>query len=58
MPLLKGKGAGFGVLLSDGSALELLTVQPEGKKMMDAKSFANGLTSKISWKQPEAVETN
>ncbi|GMH72929.1 hypothetical protein TL16_g06046, partial [Triparma laevis f. inornata] len=46
LTLLKGKGAGLGVLLADGSALELLTVQPEGKKMMDAKSFVNGLAGK------------
>eukprot|EP00518_Triparma_eleuthera_P001742 CAMPEP_0182461928 /NCGR_PEP_ID=MMETSP1319-20130603/6362_1 /TAXON_ID=172717 /ORGANISM="Bolidomonas pacifica, Strain RCC208" /LENGTH=352 /DNA_ID=CAMNT_0024661287 /DNA_START=189 /DNA_END=1244 /DNA_ORIENTATION=+ len=49
--LLPGKGAGLGVLLADGTGLELLTVQPEGKKMMDAKAYANGLTGKIRWRQ-------
>ncbi|GMH83597.1 hypothetical protein TrST_g7148 [Triparma strigata] len=60
LTLLKGKGAGLGVLLADGSALELFTVQPEGKKMMDAKSFVNGLGGKkVLWAipppQPESI---
>ena len=34
----------------DGSMLRVLTVQPEGKKPMDAKSFVNGLRgSTLSW---------
>ena len=56
--LLPGKGAGLGVLLADGTGLELLTVQPEGKKMMDAKAYANGLTGKIRWRQPEEAVPN
>ena len=51
--LLPWKGAGLGVLLADGSGLEVLTLQPEGKKMMDAKAYANGLTGEIRWRQPE-----
>eukprot|EP00593_Proboscia_inermis_P002286 CAMPEP_0171293194 /NCGR_PEP_ID=MMETSP0816-20121228/1374_1 /TAXON_ID=420281 /ORGANISM="Proboscia inermis, Strain CCAP1064/1" /LENGTH=433 /DNA_ID=CAMNT_0011763785 /DNA_START=35 /DNA_END=1336 /DNA_ORIENTATION=- len=41
--LKKEKGAGLLVVCNDGSVLELLQVQPECKKVMDAKSFHNGL---------------
>ena len=39
----KGKGEGLLVVCADGTVLELLQVQPETKKVMDAKSFVNGL---------------
>jgi len=43
----KAKGM-FVVECSDGSKLGLLELQPVGKKVMDAKSFANGLRGDVS----------
>lgn len=45
-----GKGKGLMVVCYDGSVLELLQVQPITKKVMDAKSFVNGLQGKkLEW---------
>ena len=45
-----GKGKGLMVVCSDGSVLELVKVQPVTKKVMDAKSFVNGLQGKsLRW---------
>lgn len=42
------------LVCGDGSVLELLRVQPAGKKAMDAKSFINGYPNKtIRWVKPE-----
>lgn len=44
------KGDGLRVVCGDGSVLEFLEVQPVTKKIMDAKSFANGLQGrKVHW---------
>lgn len=46
----KNRGDGLLVICADGSVLELLQVQPETKKVMDAKSFVNGLRDKtLEW---------
>lgn len=48
--LPSGKGKGLMVVCADGSVLELLKVQPVTKKVMDAKSFVNGLQGKsVRW---------
>jgi len=49
------KGDGLLVVCGDGSVLELLEVQPVTRKLMDAKSFANGLRGRtLRWvKGPE-----
>jgi methionyl-tRNA formyltransferase len=54
------KGSGLLVKCHDGSVLELLQVQPNTKKVMDAKSFVNGLRGQtIAWvempEEPEAT---
>lgn len=49
--LVGGKGGGLRVVCGDGSALDLLEVQPPGKKVMDSKSYANGLRGRrLRWK--------
>lgn len=52
------KGDGLRVICGDGSVLELLQVQPVTKKIMDAKSFANGLQGRtLRWvKFPDESE--
>lgn len=46
----KDRTSGLYVVCNDGSVLELLKVQPETKKVMDARSFVNGLRGKtIHW---------
>ena len=46
------KNDGLRVVCGDGSILELLEVQPVTRKVMDAKSFCNGLRGeKIRWAQ-------
>lgn len=51
----KEKGSGLRVICFDGSILELAEVQPETKKVMDAKSFVNGLGGQsIYWVEPSA----
>jgi len=46
------KNDGLRVICGDGSILELLEVQPVTRKVMDAKSFCNGLRGeKIRWAQ-------
>jgi methionyl-tRNA formyltransferase len=46
----KDRNNGLFVVCADGSVLELLKVQPETKKVMDAKSFVNGLRGKkLQW---------
>merc|ERR1712224_156689 len=51
-----GKGKGLMVVCSDGSVLELLKVQPVTKKVMDAKSFVNGLQGKtLRWVERKNV---
>ena len=48
--LKQGKGGGLLVNCGDGSVLEVLQIQPEAKKMMDAKSFVNGLSgAEVRW---------
>ena len=42
------------IVCGDGSVLELLRIQPAGKKPMDAKSFINGYPNKtMRWVKPE-----
>lgn len=49
--LVGGKGGGLRVVCGDGSVLDLLEVQPPGKKVMDSKSYANGLRGRrLRWK--------
>jgi len=49
--LVGGKGGGLRVVCGDGSVLDLMEVQPPGKKVMDSKSYANGLRGrKLRWK--------
>lgn len=44
------KGDGLRLICSDGSVLEMLRVQPITKKVMDAKSFVNGLQGRtVRW---------
>lgn len=52
------KGAGLMVVCFDGSVLELTQIQPVTKKVMDAKSFVNGLRGQtLRWVQtPEEEE--
>lgn len=46
----KDRCSGLHVVCNDGSVLELLKVQPETKKVMDARSFVNGLRGKtLQW---------
>ncbi|CAB9524475.1 Methionyl-tRNA formyltransferase [Seminavis robusta] len=48
------KKDGLRLVCGDGSVLEMLRVQPAGKKAMDAKSFVNGYPKKtIQWVKPE-----
>ncbi len=47
----EGKKKALRVLCADGSALDLLEVQPPGKKVMDGKSYANGLRGRaLKWR--------
>jgi len=51
------KKDGLRLVCGDGSVLELVKVQPAGKKAMDAKSFVNGYPKKtIRWVKPEPKE--
>lgn len=52
------KKRGLMLMCGDGSVLELLDVQPPTKKMMDAKSFVNGLKgAEVRWiETPEEAE--
>ena len=44
------KGDGLRLVCADGSVLEMLQVQPATKKVMDAKSFVNGLQGRaVRW---------
>lgn len=44
------KGAGLEVVCFDGSVLEIVRIQPITKKVMDAKSFVNGLRGRsLRW---------
>jgi len=53
--LLPVKGKGLKVVCFDGSILEVLRVQPVTKKVMDVKSFVNGLQGKkIRWVEKNA----
>ena len=48
------KGDGLRVICYDGSILELLQVQPATRKVMDAKSFVNGLQGQsLKWVKPD-----
>ena len=48
------KKDGLRLVCGDGSVLEMLRVQPAGKKGMDGKSFMNGYPNKtIRWVEPE-----
>jgi len=48
--MLLGKNDGLGVVCFDGSVLEVLKLQPVTKKVMDAKSFVNGLQGQaLKW---------
>ena len=48
------KGDGLRVVCYDGSVLELLQVQPATRKVMDAKSFVNGLQGQsLKWVKPD-----
>jgi methionyl-tRNA formyltransferase len=51
------KKDGLRLVCGDGSVLEILQLQPITRKMMDAKSFVNGLRGKtLQWvKSPEPV---
>eukprot|EP00587_Corethron_hystrix_P004395 CAMPEP_0113311588 /NCGR_PEP_ID=MMETSP0010_2-20120614/8763_1 /TAXON_ID=216773 ORGANISM="Corethron hystrix, Strain 308" /NCGR_SAMPLE_ID=MMETSP0010_2 /ASSEMBLY_ACC=CAM_ASM_000155 /LENGTH=400 /DNA_ID=CAMNT_0000167253 /DNA_START=165 /DNA_END=1367 /DNA_ORIENTATION=+ /assembly_acc=CAM_ASM_000155 len=52
--LPKKKGRGLMLQCGDGSVLELLEIQPPTKKMMDAKSFINGLKgAALKWVELE-----
>mmetsp|Transcript_5530 Transcript_5530/g.8044 ORF Transcript_5530/g.8044 Transcript_5530/m.8044 type:complete len:187 (-) Transcript_5530:187-747(-) len=45
-----GKKDGLRIVCGDGSILEILEIQPVTRKVMDAKSFVNGLRGeKIKW---------
>lgn len=50
------KGDGLRLVCFDGSVLELMEVQPATKKVMDAKSFVNGLQGQavkwVEWEPP------
>lgn len=49
------KKDGLRLVCGDGSVLEILSLQPAGKKGMDAKSFLNGYPNKtIRWVKPES----
>jgi methionyl-tRNA formyltransferase len=60
-----GKGGGEVVLVgkkalrlrcADGSALDLLAVQPPGKKVMEGRAFANGLRGRaLRWRPLDAA---
>lgn len=44
-------GKALRVVCKDGSVLDVLEVQPPGKKVMDSKAFANGLRGRaFSWR--------
>ena len=48
------KGDGLRVICYDGSILELLQVQSATRKVMDAKSFVNGLQGQsLKWVKPD-----
>ena len=51
------KGDGLRIVCADGSVLEVLQLQPVTKKVMDAKSFVNGLQGRqVVWVQPPQPE--
>ena len=51
------KGDGLRVICYDGSILELLQVQPATRKVMDAKSFVNGLQGQsLKWVKPDVKD--
>ena len=44
-------GKALRIVCKDGSVLDLLEVQPPGKKVMDSKAFANGLRGRaFTWR--------
>jgi methionyl-tRNA formyltransferase len=50
---LDGKTDLLRVVCGDGSVLGVLEVQPEGKKVMGVKAFANGLRGQtLRWTSP------
>lgn len=47
------KGDGLRLVCVDGSILEILQLQPVTRKVMDAKSFMNGVQGKtVQWVKP------
>ena len=53
------KKSGLRLVCGDGSVLEMLRVQPAGKKAMDAKSFINGYPTRIiRWVKPEPAASD
>lgn len=51
------KGDGLRLVCGDGSILEILQLQPITRKVMDAKSFVNGIQGKtVQWVKPLAKE--
>ena len=51
------KGDGLRVICYDGSILELLQVQSATRKVMDAKSFVNGLQGQsLKWVKPDVKD--
>jgi methionyl-tRNA formyltransferase len=47
------KGDGLRLVCGDGSILEILQLQPVTRKVMDAKSFMNGVQGKtVRWVKP------
>lgn len=55
--VLGGKKGGLRVRCGDGSVLDILEVQPPGKKVMDCKSYANGLRGRsLRWRPKDAKE--
>jgi methionyl-tRNA formyltransferase len=53
------KGDGLRLVCGDGSVLEILQLQPVTRKLMDAKSFMNGVQGKtVQWVKPPTEEGN
>lgn len=51
------RGDALEVTCGDGSVLKILEVQPMNKKVMSAKSFANGLRGEpLTWVELESEE--
>lgn len=51
------KGDGLRLVCGDGSILEILQLQPVTRKVMDAKSFMNGVQGKtVQWVKPSTEE--